>query len=126
MARAASPVGPAPFLTSGPGPIQLQARRNAVGMFVHGDVFVPRVTWVYLALRDAAGGTAGWASVSVPGAAGPGTESGPTMRFDIELAIQPTFTGPLWINANAYDAGGALVATTRLQVDPFGEVPAGS
>jgi hypothetical protein len=123
---AGSPVAEVPLLTSGPGPIQLQARRNSASMFVHGDVFVPRVTWVYLSLRDSAGGVVSWASVSVPGAAGPGHGSGPTLRFDVEVAVPPVFTGALWVNANAYDADGELIATIRLRADPLGGVPPSS
>lgn len=106
----------APVVTSGPGPIQLVAQRSAAGMFVHGDVFVPRVTWVYLSLSDDAGNIAGWASVSVPGAAGPGRSAGPTLRFDVELAIPAAFTGRLWISANAYNDAGSLIVGTRLDV----------
>lgn len=111
-----SPLPAAPLLTSGPGPIQLIAQRGAGGMFVHGDVFVPRVTWVYVSLSDDAGNIAGWASVSVPGAAGPGRGAGPTLRFDVELALPDAFDGRLWISANAYDDAGTLIAGTRVEV----------
>jgi hypothetical protein len=113
-----SPLPGAPLLTSGPGPIQLVAQPSATGMFVHGDVFVPRVTWVYVSLSDDAGNIAGWASVSVPGAAGPGRGAGPTLRFDVELALQPAFDGRLWISANAYDDAGTLIAGTRIEAGP--------
>lgn len=111
----------APVLTSGPGPIQIVARRHPETMFVHGDVFVPRVTWVFVSLQDDDGRVAGWASVSVPGAAGPGTEDGPTLRFDVEVALPEGYEGRLWIQANAYDADGAQVASSRVEVPPDGE-----
>ena len=117
---AASPDA-APILTSGPGPIQIVARRHPETMFVHGDVFVPRVTWVFASLQDDDGRVAGWASVSVPGAAGPGAEDGPTLRFDGEVALPDGYEGRLWIQANAYDADGAQVASSRLEVPPDGE-----
>lgn len=110
--------GPAPFVTSGPGQIELQARRRPESVFVHGDVFVARVTWVYVSLRDDAGRVAGWASVSVPGRAGPGVGSGPTLRFDVELAVPEGFSGRLWIVANAYDDSGVLIGSTRIGVGP--------
>lgn len=115
----ATPPAPVPVRTSGPGPIQLLAQRGAAGIFVHGDVFVPRVTWVYVSLVDDTGNVAGWASVSVPGATGPGQGSGPTLRFDVEVAIPAGFNGRLWVSANAYDQAGALIAGTRLEADPL-------
>jgi hypothetical protein len=104
--------------TTGPGDIELLARRSSASIFVHGDVFVPMVTWVFVSLQDDRGDVAGWASVSVPGAAGAGSIGGPTLRFDVELAVPATFSGPLWITGNAYDAGGHLVTSTRLEVAP--------
>lgn len=117
---AASPDA-APILTSGPGPIEIVARRHPETMFVHGDVFVPRVTWVFVSLQDDDGRVAGWASVSVPGAAGPGVGNGPTMRFDVEVALPDGYEGRLWIQANAYDADGAQIANVRLEVPPDDE-----
>ena len=111
----------APIFTSGPGPIQIVARRHPETMYIHGDVFVPRVTWVFVSLQDDDGRVAGWASVSVPGAAGPGLEDGPTMRFDVEVALPDGYEGRLWIQANAYDADGAQVASSRLEVPRDGE-----
>lgn len=102
--------------TSGPGPVQLRATRSAHSVFVHGDVFVPRTTWVYVSLRDQAGNVAGWASVSVPGSAGPAQSDGPNLRFDVELALPDTFDGELWVNANAYDADSTVIASARLAV----------
>lgn len=113
----------APLLTSGPGPIQLLAQRGGGGMFVHGDVFVPRVTWVYVSLSDDVGNIAGWASVSVPGAAG-GRGAGPTLRFDVELALPAAYDGRLWISANAYDDVGTLIAGSRIEVPTARQPPA--
>ena len=115
--------GVAQILTSGPGPIQIVARRYAQGIFVHGDVFVPRVTWVFVSLQDDEGRVAGWASVSVPGAAGPGVGNGPSLRFDVEVAVPDAYDGRLWIQANAYDANGERVASTRFPVPPDGQAP---
>lgn len=115
----------APILTSEPGPIQIVARRHPETIFIHGDVFVPRVTWVFVSLQDDAGRVAGWASVSVPGAAGPGVGNGPTLRFDVEVAVPVGYEDRLWIQANAYDADGAQVASTRLEVPPDGEEATG-
>ena len=105
-----------PMVTSGPGPIQLQANRESASMFVHGDVFVERVTWVFVSLQDDAGRVAGWASVSVPGAAGPAASSGPSLRFDVDLAVPASVSGTMSVVANAYDTSGALIASTRLEV----------
>ena len=114
----------APVVTSGSGPIVIQARRHPETMYVHGDVFVERVTWVFVSLQDASGRIAGWASVSVPGAAGPGVDDGPTLRFDVELAIPSHLnTGSLSIQVNAHDSDGKLVAKTRLEIDRDGRGP---
>ena len=106
----------APIVTSGPGVIQIQARRDDTTMFVHGDIYLPHVTWVFLSLQDDTGQVAGWASVSVPGAVGPGASDGPSLRFDVEMAIRPAFTGRLWIQVQAYDADALPAATTRVEV----------
>jgi hypothetical protein len=105
-----------PVVTTAPGAFQLLARRQTGAMFVHGDVFVPRVTWVYVSLQDDTGDVGGWASVSVPGAAGPGEGDGPTLRFDVELPVPDRFSSRVWLSANAYDADGSLIATVRLGV----------
>ena len=85
-------------------------------MYIHGDVFVANVTWVYVSLQDDRGRIAGWASVSVPGAAGPARGDGPTLRFDVDVAVPAGFDGPLRINANAYDVDGVLMASTRIDI----------
>lgn len=114
----------APVVTSGEGPIVITARRHPETMYVHGDVFVDHVTWVFVSLRDRTGRVAGWASVSVPGAAGRGEEDGPSLRFDVELAVPQHLTaGSLWIHANAHDAGGRLMASTELEIDRNGNGP---
>jgi hypothetical protein len=90
-------------------------------MFVHGDVFVDQVTWVFVSLQNPTGRIAGWASVSVPGAAGPGARDGSTLRFDLELAVPSDFVaGPIWIQAHAYDSQGRVVASARLGTNPDG------
>jgi hypothetical protein len=105
-----------PQMTSDPGPIQLSARRQPNSVFVHGDVFVADVTWVFVSLQDARGRVAGWASVSVPGAAGPGTDGGPTLRFDVELAAAyVNFPGALALQATAYDGSGRAVASSTIE-----------
>ncbi len=117
----------APVVTNGPGPIQLKARRQPNTMFVAGDVFAAHVTWIFVSLQDERGRVAGWASVSMPGAAGPAVGAGPTLRFAVELAVPAdAASGKLWVLADAYDTAGALVASTRLQVDPDGTGAEGS
>jgi hypothetical protein len=106
--------------SSQPGPIHLEATRQPSSVFVHGDVFAKRITWVFVALQSPDGQVGGWASVSVPGSASAPTRSGtPALRFDVELNV-PTglATGVLIVQANAYDASGALVGTTRVRLEP--------
>ena len=105
-----------PMQTSDPAStkVRLQVQRQANGMFVHGDVYVAKVTWVFVSLRDASGTVTGWASVSVPGAAGPGVRGGPTMRFAVELAVPADFTGPVTIQATAYDGSGRVIGSTQM------------
>lgn len=110
----ATPPAPAPVMTSGPGPIQIVAQRSTAGMFIHGDVFASRVTWVYVSVSDDTGIVAGWASVSVPGAAGASQGAGPALRFDIEIAVPAAFNGRLWVTANAYNDAGEPAGSTRL------------
>jgi hypothetical protein len=103
---------------SGEGPIELQARRLSGSVYIHGDVYVPQVTWVFVSLQDDAGRVAGWSSVSVPGAAGPARDKGPTLRFDVDLAVPIGFGGRLWLHANAYDSEGALMTSARVEIGP--------
>ena len=106
----------APLATSDPASAQilLTAQRQPSTMFVHGDVYVAKVTWVFVSLRDDAGQVGGWSSVSVPGAAGPGVDGGPTMRFDVELAVPAGFAGALTIQATAYDGTGLVIGSSQL------------
>jgi hypothetical protein len=106
--------------TSAPGPIQLEATRQPSSVFVHGDVFAKRITWIFVALQSLDGQVGGWASVSVPGSASAATGSNaPAMRFDVELAVPTALsTGVLVVQANAYDASGALVGSTRVRLAP--------
>ena len=111
------PSGTMPVETSGPGPIQLLAQRDANGVFIHGDVYAADITWVFFSLQAADGRVAGWASVSVPGSAGPAASGAPALRFDVELAVPSNFNpGPLAVLAHAYDAHGALVSATSLDL----------
>jgi hypothetical protein len=113
-----------PVQTSDPGSttIRLAVQRQPNHMFVHGDVFVPKVTWVFVSLRDPSGTVTGWASVSVPGAAGPGVRAGPTMRFDVELVVPTDFAGQLTIQATAYDRTGHVIGSTQM-ITPAGVAP---
>lgn len=115
---------PAPVWTSDPaaGRIRLAVQRQPSTMYVHGDVYVVDVTWVFVSLQDTSGRVASWASVSVPGAAGPAVGSGPTLRFDVDLAVPADFSGPLSIQANAYDNTARIIASTQLLVRP-GDAP---
>ena len=114
----------APVVTNGDGPIVIHARRHPETIYVHGDVFVEQVTWVFVSLQDVSGRVAGWASVSVPGAAGSGVDDGPTLRFDVELTVPSDLNnGSLWIQVNAHNSAGKLVANTRLEIDRDGRGP---
>jgi len=105
-----------PTQTSEPGPIALEATRSPSSVFVHGDVFADQVTWVFVSLQALDGQVGGWASVSIPGAAGEG-KGRPALRFDVDLAV-PTgmATGVLMVQANAYNSKGVLVASTRVRL----------
>jgi hypothetical protein len=107
-------------VSSEPGPIVLRARRNAATVYVHGDVFAQRVTWIYVALQDASGRVAGWTSVSMPDP-GPNaaTGDGPPVLFDVELGVPlDTYPGMIFVFAHAHDADGALVGTAQLELLP--------
>ena len=115
-------------MTSEPGPLVLAAQREVDSVFVHGDVFVERVTWVFVSVQDASGRIAGWASVSVPGAAGPAVGDGPAMRFDLEVAAPyDDFPTALELQAIAYDSTGRIIAVGRIPgLSPLFVVPVGA
>ena len=110
-----------PAVTSGPGPLVLVANRSSISVYVHGDVFAPRVTWIYVALRDLSGTVVGWTSVSVPDPGPEATvvkgERAPIL-FDVELAVPDEFPGTLLVLAHAHDPAGAVVGTAELEVAP--------
>jgi hypothetical protein len=110
------PADTGPIYTSPPGKMVVQAKRHPQTIFVHGDVDAARITWVYVGVLDDEGRVAGWTSVSLPGAAGPNKFGGPTMRFDVELAIPVDFQGRLWVRAQAYDSSGKVVASTNVEI----------
>lgn len=114
----AFPEDTGPVFTSAPGPMQVQAKRHPQSIFVHGDIDASRITWVYVGVLDDVGRVAGWTSVSLPGTAGPNASGGPTMRFDVELAIPSDFEGRLWVRAQAYDSAGKLAASARVEIPP--------
>jgi hypothetical protein len=97
-------------------PITLRIRRHPETMFVHGDVFVPGVSWVFVNLVNDEGRVAGWTSVSVPGGTAPVEGRRPSLRFDVELALPEWASMRLWVQAIAYDTSGAIAATERLGV----------
>lgn len=110
-----------PVVTSEPGPLVLKARRNAATVYVHGDVFAPRVTWIYVALQDPAGRVAGWTSVSMPdpGGRSPAASDSAPLLFDVEVTVPAdTYPGSIFVFAHAHDADGALVGTAQLELAP--------
>ena len=110
---------PQPVITTGPGPIQLQVRRNSGSVFVHGDLYPRNVSWVFVSLWDQAGRVVGWTSISVPGAAGPAIGSGPSLRFDVELRMPAEDAGvTLWVGVTVYGSTDGKVASTSLEVKP--------
>ena len=111
----------APIVRSEPGsPIELTIRRHPASMFIHGDVSVAGVSWVFVNISDGDGRIAGWTQVSVPGGAAAPRGTGPTLRFDVELALPDWATGPLSVRANAYASDGNIVASEELGVDVDG------
>jgi hypothetical protein len=115
------PLLPAPVITSQPGrPISLQIQRDTESLFVHGDVNVAAITWVFVSVIDDDGRVVGWSSVSVPGGVGSGQDHRPALRFDVEIPMPDWATNRLWVQATAYDATGRIVGTERLGVDTDG------
>lgn len=111
----------APIVTLLGGPIELTARRHPETIYIHGDVYARDVTWMFVSLQDRSGRVAGWTSMSLPGAANPAADDGPSLRFDVELSVPAdTFGGPLWVQANAHDSSGSLAATARLGIGADG------
>jgi len=109
---------PAPVISSQPGrAVALQVQRHPDTMFVHGDVNVAAVTWVFVAVIDDDGRVAGWTSVSVPGGVGAGQDHRPALRFDLEIPVPAWAIASLWVQATAYDATGRVVGSERLGVD---------
>ena len=107
------------MLTTQPGPLVLAARRNTATVYIHGDVFAQRVTWIYVGLQDARRGVVGWTSVVMPEPTSRSGGDGTQMRFDVELAAPiESYPGTLLVVANAHDADGQLVGTARLEMAP--------
>ena len=94
-------------------------------MFIHGDVYVAGVSWVFVNITSENGRIAGWTSVSVPGGAVAPAATGPALRFDVELALPDWATGPLSVRANAHTSAGDSVASEELGVDADGSPLAG-
>jgi hypothetical protein len=118
--------GMAPVVRSEPGsPIELTIRRHPASMFVHGDVSVAGVSWLFVNITSDDGRIAGWTQVSVPGGASAPRATGPTLRFDVELALPAWATGPLSVRANAYASDGNGVASEELWVDVDGSLLVG-
>jgi hypothetical protein len=112
---------PAPVITSEPGrPISLQIQRHTESLFVHGDVNVAAITWVFVSVIDDDGRVVGWSSVSVPGGVGSGRDHRPSLRFDVEIPMPDWAINRLWVQATAYDATGGIVGAERLGVDTDG------
>jgi hypothetical protein len=115
------PLPPAPVITSQPGgPISLQIQRHTESLFVHGDVNVAAITWVFVSVIDDDGQVMGWSSVSVPGGVGSGRDHGPALRFDVEIPMPDWAINRLWVQATVYDATGRIVGTERLGIDTDG------
>ena len=107
-------------VTSEPGSIVLTARRNEDTVYIHGDLFAARVTWVYVGLQTSSGRIVGWTSVSMlEPAPDAGTGGDPGMRFDVEFAAPlDTYPGALFAVAHANDAEGRLVGTAEIELAP--------
>lgn len=109
--------GIAPVVGSAPGSlIELTVGRHPTSMFVHGDVYVAGVSWVFVNITGEDGRIAGWTSISVPGGAVAPSAAGAALRFDVELALPDWATGPLSVRANAYASNGKDVASEELGV----------
>lgn len=117
----ARPITGNPSASSGAGPIRLEVVRTSASIFVHADIHLERVAWVFVQVQTDSGRVAGWASMSFPGAvdppASPGDRLAPAMRFDVELVVPEDMrAGRLWTQVNVYDNLGQRVGTTRLPI----------
>ena len=111
----------ASIVSSAPGsPIELTISRHPESIFVHGDVYVAGVSWVFVNLIDGNGRVAGWAQVSAPGGVRAPRATGPALRFDLDVALPDWATGPLSVHASAYASDGSTVASEVLGVDSNG------
>ena len=107
-----------PVVSSAPGsPIELTVSRHPESIFVHGDVYVAGVSWVFVNVIDGGGRVAAWAQVSAPGGVRAPRASRPALRFDIDVALPDWATGPLSVHASAYVSDGSTVASEVLDVD---------
>ncbi|HSL98494.1 MAG TPA: hypothetical protein VK831_07975, partial [Candidatus Deferrimicrobiaceae bacterium] len=93
--------------------------------FVHADIHLEHVTWVFVQVQTDSGRVAGWASLSFPGAvsppASPGPREVPALRFDVELVVPEDMrAGRRWTQVSVYDALGQRVGTIRLPVAASG------
>ena len=85
---------------------------------MHGDVFSTAVVNVVVSLEDSAGSVVDSRSASVPGGS-TAFRLGPNPRFDVRFDVPDELMADgLWIRANAFNAGGTSIGTTREPVVP--------
>lgn len=107
--------------------LAMDARTSGRLLFVQGDVFTRAAVAVVVivSVADGRDRTLNIRSVDMPGGS-TAFRTSPNDRFYLtfELGDSPTMH-PAWVMANAYDERGAIIATTRVQVDQFAiEAPA--
>lgn len=85
-------------------------------VFVHGDVYTRGASFVVVSISDEQHRTLDVRALNMPGGS-TAFRTGPNDRFSVAFRLlDPLSTQPAWVSAEAYDRGGAIIATARTAV----------
>jgi hypothetical protein len=121
LSRRFDPAYPSLIVTAvtEPGPIQFQAVRSPSSIAVHGTTNTQQVARVLVSVQSLDGRLAGSTSTRIRGPYGDGADHLPPQAFVLSLPM-PARIGVrvVVVEAAAYSAGGELVASARVWLEP--------
>jgi len=121
LSRRFDPAYPSLIVTAAtePGPIQFQAVRSPSSISVHGATNTQQVARILVTVQSLDGRLAGSTSTRIRGPSGDGADHLPPQAFVLSLPM-PARIGArvVVVEAAAYSAGGTLVASARVWLEP--------
>jgi hypothetical protein len=121
LSRRFDPAYPSLIVTAAtePGPIQFEAVRSPSSIAVHGTTNTQQVARVLVSVQSLDGRLAGSTSTRIRGPYGDGADHLPPQAFVLSLPM-PARIGVrvVVVEAAAYSAGGELVASARVWLEP--------